>query len=158
LALVAALRAGLPVCPRPYATLGQGIGMSEAEVIGRLSRMRDSGVLRRFGAIVRHHEAGYGANAMVVLAPPEEEIPALGRRLAGEPAVTLCYRRAPAPPVWPYVLYCMIHGQSRDIVSRQIAGILIRHGLTDTPHKILFSRHRFKQTGGCYGRTLEAAS
>lgn len=156
LALVAALRGGLPLCPRPYATLGAGLGMSEAEVLRRLRDLQESGVLRRFGAIVRHHEVGYAANAMVVIAPPQEYIAALGRRLARERAVTLCYQRAPAKG-WPYTLYCMVHGQSRPVVLAQINAILRNHRLKALPHKILFSRRRFKQTAGRYGRSAAEA-
>lgn len=151
LSLVAALRAGLPLCPRPYATLGADLGMSEAEVLRRLRDLREADVMRRFGAIVRHHEVGYAANAMVVIAPPTNQVAALGRRLAQERAVTLCYQRRPAPD-WPYTLYCMVHGRSRAVVLAQINAILRNHGLKELPHRVLFSRRRFKQTAGQYGR------
>lgn len=154
LALIAALRDGLPLCATPYRALGAGLGMSEAEVLGRLRSLCDSGVIRRFGAVVRHHEAGYAANAMVVFAPPEATTPALGKALADEEAVTLCYRRAPSLPDWPYTLYCMIHGRSRDAVLAEIDAIVARQGLADLPRQVLFSRRRFKQTAGRYGRAM----
>lgn len=157
LALIAALRDGLPLCARPYAALGAPLGMSETEVLCRLRDLRDSGVMRRFGAIVRHHEAGYAANAMVVFAPPAEEVSALGRRLAEAPEVTLCYRRTPAPG-WPFTLYCMIHGRSRAVVLDQIEALRRRHGLLDLPHRVLFSCRRFKQTAGLYGRAAPPAA
>lgn len=152
LALVAALRDGLPVAPRPYAELGRLCGMTEADVLRRLRDLQDSGVIRRFGAIVRHHEAGYAANAMVVLDIPDDRVAEAGKALAAEPIVTLCYRRAPAPPDWPYGLYAMVHGRDRREVERQVAEMLRRTGLDIHPHAVLFSRRRFKQTAGCYGR------
>lgn len=152
LALVAALRNGLPLTARPYATLGGRLGMSEAEVLSRLRRRVDDGTIRRFGAIVRHHEAGYGANAMVVFAPPAQAVRDLGQRLAAEPAVTLCYQRAAVLPDWPYTLYCMIHGRSRGTVTAEIDAIILRHGLAALPRQVLFSKRRFKQTAGRYGR------
>ncbi|MFA7428705.1 MAG: AsnC family protein [Rhodospirillaceae bacterium] len=154
LALIAALRDGLPLCATPYRALGAGLGMSEGEVLGRLRALCDSGVIRRFGAVVRHHEAGYAANAMIVFAPAEATIPALGKALADEDAVTLCYRRAPSLPDWPYTLYCMIHGRSREVVLAEIDAIVARHGLADVPRQVLFSRRRFKQTAGRYGRAV----
>ncbi|MBF0392182.1 MAG: AsnC family transcriptional regulator [Alphaproteobacteria bacterium] len=152
LALVAALRGGLPVAPRPYADLGRVVGITEADVLRRLRDLQDSGVIRRFGAIVRHHEAGYAANAMVVLDIPDEGVAEAGKRLAAEPIVTLCYRRARALPDWPYGLYAMVHGRDRREVEGQVAEMLRRTGLDVHPHAVLFSRRRFKQTAGCYGR------
>lgn len=157
LSLIAALRDGLPLCPRPYAKLGADLGMSEAEVLMRLRDLHEGGAIRRFGAIVRHHEVGYAANAMVVLAPPAERVAELGRRLARERAVTLCYQRAPAEG-WPYTLYCMVHGRSRPVVLAQINAMLRNNGLKELPHRILFSRRRFKQTAGHYGRARAEAA
>lgn len=150
--LIAALRDGLPLAPRPYAALGATIAMGEAEVIERLTRMVGDGTIRRFGAIVRHHEVGYAANAMCVLDLPDDRIAAVGRALAEEPAVTLCYRRERRPPEWPYALYCMIHGRDRATVEAAFADILRRHALEAVPHAMLFSRRRFKQCAGRYGR------
>lgn len=110
MALVAALRDGLPLSHRPYADLGASIGMGEAEVISRLRTLVDQGIIRRFGAVVRHHEAGFRANAMVVLDVPDEQVAKIGRLLGQEQAVTLCYRRVRVPGQWPYNLYAMVHG------------------------------------------------
>lgn len=152
LTLVAELRDGLPLSPRPYAALGGRLGMSEAEVIGRLRSLAEGGVIRRFGAIVRHHEAGFTANAMVVLDVPDDMVADVGRHLAAEEAVTLCYRRVRALPEWPYNLYAMVHGRDRAVVTAAIDAMLIRHGLKSLDHAVLFSTRRFKQTGGRYGR------
>lgn len=152
LALVAALRDGLPLSPRPYADLGAGIGMAEAEVIARLRHLTDAGIIRRFGAIVRHHAAGFRANAMVVLDVPDDRVADVGRRLGAEEAVTLCYRRVRVPGQWPYNLYAMVHGRDRATVTAAVTAMLDRLGLSAFPHALLFSTRRFKQTGGRYGR------
>lgn len=152
LALVATLRDGLPLSPRPYADLGARLGMAEAEVIGRLRALTEAGVIRRFGAIVRHHEAGFRANAMLVLDVPDPLVGEVGRHLAEEEAVTLCYRRVRVRPEWPYNLYAMIHGRDRGLVSVAVDAMLMRHGLKGLPHAVLFSTRRYKQTGGRYGR------
>lgn len=157
LALVAELRGGLPLTSRPYADLGARLGMSEAEVIGRLKALTEGGVIRRFGAIVRHHEAGYTANAMVVIDVPDDRVAAAGRTLALEEGVTLCYRRARALPDWPYNLYAMVHGRDRAVVQAAVADMLRRQGLAGLPHAVLFSTRRFKQTGGRYGRPQQEA-
>jgi DNA-binding Lrp family transcriptional regulator len=91
--LIAAIEDGLPLVPRPFAAVAGAAGMSEETVIDGLRHLLAAGVLRRFGVIVRHHELGYRANAMVVWDAPDERVEAAGRRLAELPYVSLCYRR-----------------------------------------------------------------
>lgn len=150
--LIAALADGLPTIPRPYAAVGQRLGMDEGEVIARLRRLCASGVISRFGVIVRHHELGYRANAMAVWDVPDAQVDALGARLRAERDVTLCYRRVRRPPVWPYNLFCMVHGRDREAVAAAIRELARRHGLDGFAHEVLFSRRRFKQRGAAYGR------
>ena len=69
--LLAAVQPGLPLSPRPFAELGASLGLDEQEVIARLGRLKEAGVIKRFGVVVRHHEVGYGANAMVVWGVPD---------------------------------------------------------------------------------------
>ena len=90
--LLARLADGLPLVSRPYAEMGAELGLSEDDVIARLRHLVDSGIIRRFGLIVRHHELGYRANAMSVWDVPDDEVDALGADLAAYPFVTLCYR------------------------------------------------------------------
>ncbi len=149
--LLDALEGGLPLVPRPFEELGRRCGMSEEAVIIRLSTLLARGIIRRFGLVLRHHDLGYRANAMVVFAVPEERAREAGRRLAELPFVTLCYRRRPRPPEWPYNLYCMIHGRRREVVEQQIAQATRQAGLEGLPRAVLFSRRRFKQCGARYG-------
>jgi len=151
-ALLAELAGGLPLCERPYAAIGARLGLAEDDVIGRLQRMQSSGVIRRFGVVVRHHELGYRANAMVVWDVPDAAVDALGRCLGGFEFVTLCYRRPRHAPHWPYNLFCMIHGQDRDEVLASVGLLVEACGLQDVRHEILFSRRRFKQRGARYAR------
>ncbi len=153
LALVAALRGGLPLVERPYAALGEPLGLSEDEVITRLQALCDQDIIRRFGLIIHHHAVGWTTNAMVVLDLPDDQVSRYGRALGRERAVRLCYRRERCLPDWPYNLYMMIHGKDRTLVYTQIADILTRHGLQNTPRAVLFSSRQFKQTGGHYGQS-----
>ncbi len=66
--------------------------------------------------VVKHRELGYRANAMCVWAVPEAKVSRLGHLLAGHDGVSLCYRRRPDGD-WPYNLFCMIHGRSREAVG-----------------------------------------
>jgi DNA-binding Lrp family transcriptional regulator len=148
--LVSVLQEGLPLFIRPFALIAERIGASEPEVLGRIGRWLEEGAIKRFGVVVRHHELGYTANAMLVHDIPDMRVGDIGRALAEEPAVTLCYRRPPRLPDWPYNLFCMIHGRERAEVEATIADLRQRHGLGACAHEVLFSLTRFKQNGARY--------
>lgn len=156
-ALVSALQEGLPLISAPYAALALRAGMTEAAVIATLGRWLASRVVSRLGIIVRHHELGYTANAMVVWDVPDPEVRAAGRRAAAAPCVTLCYRRLRELPDWRYNFYCMIHGTDRDRVLGEIAALRANCDLVQYPFEVLFSRQRFKQRGARYLPTIAAA-
>ena len=148
--LVAALQEGLPLVARPYLAVGERAGLDEATTVAQLQTWICSGVIRRFGVIVRHRELGYHANAMVVWDVPDALVTALGLRLAQQAGVNLCYRRARALPDWPFNLYCMLHGRSREAVLDRIAALHDGCGLAAFDTRVLFSRRRFKQQGSRY--------
>lgn len=148
--LVSVLQEGLPLFIRPFALIAERIGASESEVLGRIGRWLEDGAIKRFGIVVRHRELGFTANAMLVHDIADERVSELGRALAEEPAVTLCYRRPRLLPDWPYNLFCMIHGRERDEVEAIIADLRQRHGLNDCAHDVLFSLTRYKQNGARY--------
>jgi len=148
--LLAAIQSGLPLSARPYAEIGLRTGLAETDVIARLERLKQAGIIRRFGVVVRHHEVGYGANAMVVWDVPDDCVTELGECLAGFDFITLCYRRPRHLPQWRYNLYCMIHGKSREEVHAHLEWMMNRCGLQSLPHEVLFSRRRFKQRGAVY--------
>lgn len=147
--LAARLEDGLPLVERPFAAIGAPLGLGEDEVIAALRGWCEAGTLRRLGLVLRHHEFGIAANAMTVFEVPEGEADAFGARLAAQPGVTLCYRRASAPG-WPYTLYCMVHGRERAAVLRLIDEATEAAGLGDRPREVLFSTRRYKQTGARY--------
>jgi DNA-binding Lrp family transcriptional regulator len=138
---------GLPLAPRPYGALG----VAEDEAIAMLRRWLERGAIRRIGAVVRHRAIGYRANAMVAWDVPEERVAPLGRRLATDPLVTLCYHRARALPDWPYNLYCMVHGRERAGVTYEIKRLSVAHGLGRFPRTVLFSNRCFSQRAARYG-------
>jgi DNA-binding Lrp family transcriptional regulator len=149
-ALVEAIQEGLPLVAQPYAEIAGFIGTSEADVLSRLARLLDHGVIKRLGIVVRHHELGFRANAMVVWNIPDEQIEEFGRCVGASGLVNLCYQRPRRLPAWPYNLFCMIHGKDRDAVLAHLDHLRDQCGLTHFPHEILFSKQRFKQTGARY--------
>jgi DNA-binding Lrp family transcriptional regulator len=149
--LAACVEAGLPLVERPYAQWAEAIACSEAQVLARLQGWLAQGTLRRFGAVVRHHELGFAANAMAVFDVPATRVDACGAALALQPGITLAYRRRRAAG-WPYNLYAMVHGRDREAVREVLARVMVQAALEDCPRAVLFSTRRFKQTGGRYFR------
>ena len=148
--LIEAIQGGLPLVSRPYAAIGERIGMNEAEVINRLSHLR--GVIKRLGVVVCHRKLGYRANAMVVWDVPDEQVADVGQQLGQLDCVTLCYHRARHLPDWPFNLFCMIHGKDRNRVLDKLDRLVEQCHLSHIPHQVLFSRRCFKQRGAIYGR------
>jgi DNA-binding Lrp family transcriptional regulator len=146
--LAAAVAAGLPLVANPYESVARELGLAEREVIALLAKMLADGRIRRIGAVVRHRRLGFEANAMAVWDVPDERAGALGRALAREGPVTLCYRRARALPDWPYNLYCMVHGRSRDRVREEISRL---QAALAYPSAVLFSKRCFAQRAARYG-------
>jgi DNA-binding Lrp family transcriptional regulator len=159
--ILAALQPGLPLVSRPYHALAQVLGLSEQTVLERLQQGLQQGIIKRLGIIVRHRELGYRANAMVVWDIPDTEVSAVGRALAMESGINLCYRRPRRLPHWPYNLFCMMHGRQREPVLERIEQVraaianptqqgLKPQGLTAYPYAVLFSGHCFRQRGAYY--------
>ena len=150
-ALAALVEAGQPLVPAPFDQWAAQLGSTPAAVRARIDGWLQAGTLRRFGLVVRHHEAGWAANAMTVFDIADDQVDACGERLATQPGITLCYRRERAAG-WRYNLYCMVHGRSRDETLGLLHAAIAGAGLAELPHQVLFSRQRFKQTGARYFR------
>ncbi|TXH86882.1 MAG: Lrp/AsnC family transcriptional regulator [Rhodoferax sp.] len=157
-ALIGAMQSGLPLCPHPFEALAQSMGSTPHAVLQRIADWLADGTLKRFGVVLRHHELGFTANAMVVHDIPDALVSELGQRLGQHPGVTLCYRRPRVEGQWRYNLFCMLHGRERAQVEQQIAELRERFALQDYPHAVLFSRERFKQQGARYAPCLAQAA
>jgi len=148
--LIQLVQYGLPLCSHPYKEIGKHIDMDEQEVIDRLKKMQESGVIKRMGVVVRHRKLGYRANAMVVWNIPDDQVKETGKKISQFEFVTLCYRRPRQLPQWPYNLFSMIHGSDRDAVTENIHELARQCGLQDVNYEILFSKRCFKQRGAIY--------
>jgi DNA-binding Lrp family transcriptional regulator len=146
-----ALEPGLSVTSHPYAAMAALCQEAEADILERIAHLQDSGVIRRFGVIVRHRELGYTANAMVVWNIPDAHVTAAGHTLGADAAVTLCYQRPRRLPDWPYNLFSMVHGRDRTAVLAEITRLRTLLGLGEIDCVPLFSQRRFKQCGARYG-------
>jgi len=149
--LIAAIADGLPLTSRPFAEIGREVGLSEEEVLTTLRQMQETGLIKRFGLVVRHHELGYRSNAMVVWDIPDDRVDEVGQCFGNHDFVTLCYQRPRRLPDWPYNLFCMVHGQERDKVLAQVSELAEACCIKGASREILFSLRRFKQRGAHYG-------
>jgi len=148
--LLEAIQQGLPISPRPYARLGDLLGLSENEVIERLDRLKQIGLIKRMGVIVKHRSLGYLANAMIVWDIPDHQVQEVGRQISEFEFVNLCYRRPRSGQDWPYNLYCMIHGKNRESVLKKFNFLEQCCQTQSFPREILFSVRCFKQRGAIY--------
>lgn len=121
--IIVATQAGLPLVPDPWAAIAQQIGVPVEQLLHRLQAMLDSGLIRRIGAVPNHYAIGYTANGMSVWDIADDMTEALGEYLGALAGVTHCYRRPRRLPEWPYNIFAMVHGRSREAVSAQIATI-----------------------------------
>ncbi len=145
--LVLATQTGLPLVARPYHQLAEEIGIAPEEVMARLARMFESGVIRRIGAVPNHYAIGYTANGMSVWDVPDERIDQLGVRVGELDFVTHCYHRPRRLPAWPYNLFAMVHGSSRAEVLTKVAAIAAILGTDCRSHDVLFSTRILKKSG-----------
>jgi DNA-binding Lrp family transcriptional regulator len=145
--IVTATQSGLPLCSRPYHAVAEDIGLEARDVMNRIVAMQARGAIRRIGAVPNHYALGYRSNGMSVWNVPDELIGALGATVGALEFVTHCYRRPRNLPDWPYNLFAMVHGKSRDDVHGLVAEIAAMLGDADQGHDVLFSTRILKKTG-----------
>ena len=146
-ALIAATQGGLPLVARPYEAVGAMLGVPGELVRERLAQMLAQGLIRRIGAVPNHYRLGYTANGMSVWDVADEQVGELGQRVAELPGVSHCYRRPRHLPGWPYNLFAMLHGTSREAVEQQAQDIVALLGTACRSHDILYSTAILKKTG-----------
>ncbi|MBW1988279.1 MAG: Lrp/AsnC family transcriptional regulator [Deltaproteobacteria bacterium] len=141
--VVAALQGDMPVEPRPYRTLAKQAGITEDAFIAVVADLAKRGVIRRFGATLKHQNSGFTANAMAAWQVDDARADELGRLFASFDEVSHCYRRLPAE-TWPYTLYTMIHATSEQGVRETARRMAEQAGVSD--YVLLFSVQELKKT------------
>lgn len=145
--LIAATQLGLPLVREPYRDLAGRLGLEEAEIIARLKRLLEDGAIRRIGAIPNHYALGFTANGMSVWDVADELVAEVGARVGALDFVTHCYERPRHLPLWPYNLFAMVHGRTRDEVRSKVGEIAGLIGPAARSHDVLFSTRILKKTG-----------
>ena len=137
------LQKDLEITDRPFLKASEKLGMSEEQIFDKLKHYEEIGVMRRFAAILRHRDAGFVANGMIVWKVPEQRIEEVGEKLGAFPQVSHCYQR-PVYPDWPYNVFSMIHCKSQDEATEMAKEI--QNQISVEEYRILFSAREFKKT------------
>ena len=145
--LIAATQAGLPLVAEPYREIAHKLGLDEGDVMDRLSAMQQSGIIRRIAVAPNHYALGLVANGMTVWDVADAAAIELGGAIGALEFVSHCYLRPRALPDWPYNLFAMVHGVSRDEVAAKRAEIRALLGDDLRADDILYSTRILKKTG-----------
>lgn len=145
--IIALLQTDIPVVKRPFLEMAEQIGITEEQFLQVLNKLNDQGLIRRFGATIKHQKSGFKANAMVAWKVPEDQVEKTGQIMATFREITHCYRRNPAPG-WEYNLYTMVHAATEKkchAIVQQISQAVGQENYT-----LLFSRQELKKTSMNY--------
>ncbi len=145
--IIGLIQGDLPLKKRPFSEMAESIGMTEDEFLERIRSLKESGVIRRFGATLRHQEAGFNSNAMVAWIVPNDRIEIVGQAMAEFKEVTHCYQRKPQLD-WRYNLFTMVHGDDKEACFQVAKRMSRATGMED--YILLFSEKEFKKTSMAY--------
>jgi siroheme decarboxylase len=136
------LQKDLAITSEPFKELADNLQISSSELFAKAQEYERLGIMRRFAAILRHRDAGFVANGMVVWHVPEDRIDEVGFKLAEFPQVSHCYRR-PVYPDWRFNLFSMVHARTLDAAKKMAVEMSETIGIKD--YQILFSSREFKK-------------
>ncbi|MBN3564190.1 siroheme decarboxylase subunit beta [Aliamphritea spongicola] len=140
-------QAGLPLIAEPYQQIAAELDIDVELLMQRIRIMQEDGRIRRIGAVPNHYRLGYTGNGMSVWDVPDEKVHELGEMIGALDYVSHCYHRPRFLPDWPYNLFAMVHGRSREEViekAQKIADLLGEHCRS---RDVLFSSRILKKTG-----------
>ena len=141
-AVIRALQGDMHVIEEPYAPAAAELGMSQEQLLEHLRGMQERKLLRRVAAILFHRRAGFSANGMGVWKVPEERVIELGPRMAAFRGISHCYQR-PIYPDWPYSIFTMAHGRSKEECDAILDSIAEHTGISE--RATLYSSTEFKK-------------
>lgn len=145
--IIAIMQEDFPLVPEPYRAIANKLGISEDELLRRLRGYSQTKKIRKMGAVLRHREVGYAANALCAWIVPEERIQEIGEMCKTVAVVTHCYARV-TQPGWPYNFYTMLHantGEQCTVIAKELAD---QAGLKD--YIMLFSTKEWKKNSMQY--------
>ncbi len=144
--LLMIVQEGVPLAPEPYREIAERLGTSEEQVLATIASLLERRVIKRLAAVPNHYALGVTHNGMSVWNVPDEMVGEVGAKLGQRDEITHCYRR-PRQPGWPYNVFAMVHGMSREEVLRKIDAITREAGLEGCEHDVVFSTRILKKQG-----------
>jgi siroheme decarboxylase len=144
---IRAAQGSMVVRPDAYAAAAERLGVPVSDVLARLESLRERGGLRRVAAILYHRRAGFSANGMGVWAVAPEDVLDTGRRMAAFRGISHCYQR-PTYPDWPYSVFTMAHGRSKEECDAILDSIAESTGVSE--RATLYSSTEFKKVRMLY--------
>ena len=145
--IIASIQEDMTITVRPYLEIAEKLGISEETLLETLQKLCDRGIIRRFGATLRHQKTGFTANAMAAWRVDEDRVEAVGNKMASFKQVSHCYRRNPTDR-WPYNLYTMIHANDKESCRRFARRMSQETEVED--YALLFSRKELKKISMVY--------
>jgi DNA-binding Lrp family transcriptional regulator len=142
LAVIRATQGPMEPVAEPFAAAARELGVPVARLLEHLEDMRERKALRRVAAILFHRRAGFSANGMGVWKVPENRILELGPRMAAYRGISHCYQR-PTYPDWPYSVFTMAHGRSKEECDAILDTIAAETGIEE--RRTLYSSTEFKK-------------
>jgi siroheme decarboxylase len=142
IAVIRALQGDMPIIEEPFAPAAASLDMAQEDLLNHLQRMQERRLLRRVAAILFHRRAGFSANGMGVWKVPDERISEIGPRMAAFRGISHCYQR-PTYQDWPYSVFTMAHGRSKEECDAILDSIANETGITD--RATLYSSTEFKK-------------
>jgi siroheme decarboxylase len=142
IAVIRATQGDMPVVEEPYAPAASELGITQERLLEHLAGMQERRLLRRVAAILFHRRAGFSANGMGVWKVPDERIMELGPRMAAFRGISHCYQR-PTYQDWPYSIFTMAHGRSKDECDAILDSIADQTGISE--RSTLYSSTEFKK-------------
>ena len=145
--IIVATQSGLPLVHEPYAAIAAEVESTTREVMARITRMLESGVIRRIGAVPNHYTLGFKGNGMTVWDIPDDRVKQCGEMIGALDFVSHAYERPRHQPEWNYNLFAMVHGKDRTEVEQKVQQIADLLGEDNRGHEILYSSRILKKTG-----------
>lgn len=145
--LLKRIQDGLPIEKRPYETIAEDLGLEEEEVIEEIKGMVKAGWIRRIGCIPHHYNLGISSNGMSAWDVPDDIVDQVGKKFGKFDFVSHCYKRPRHKPIWPYNLFAMVHGRTKEEVYGKVNRLKNSLDVSEIDNEVLFSTRLLKKQG-----------
>jgi len=142
--VIRAIQGPMEVTERPYDAAAAALGLDTGAFLAHMERFVERKILRRVAAILYHRRAGFSANGMGVWRVAPEDVAEVGGRMAAVRGISHCYQR-PTYADWPYSVFTMAHGRSKEECDAVLQSIADEHDLHGDDRAVLYSSTEFKK-------------